>query len=542
MIDVPELLAVGGPESGTLRLADGVALAADIYRPADGGDHPVLLMRQPYGRRIASTIVLAHPRWYAAHGYVVVVQDVRGCGGSGGAFTPLRQEIADGAASVDWARSLPGSNGRIGLYGFSYQASCQYLALAGGARPDAIAPAMGSWAPDRDWAFENGAFRLALNAGWAAQMALPQAERLGDHAARTALAAAAGLRAQRDLLTVRPDLSHLNDWMADDPAYWARVSPAVLLGAPPSIPALHVAGLYDFLLGGSLGADVAFRAVSPATTHLILGPWAHMPWNRAVGSALLGPGAELSVDRAQVAFFDHYLKGEGPRPAGVTRYDMGGDCWRRDAAWPMRDDLRLRLASTGLAATMLTDGRLEARPGAGADILVHDPDRPAPLVGGALGSPPGCVDRAAQDNRSDVAVYTTPPLRAPLPLCGPGRVTLDAQADAATFDLCATLSRVRPSGAALVLATGYARRRSPGPFDLPMGALSITLPAGDALRLSVQGAGAPAFGLAQEEALSGGGRARITIVLRHADCWLTLPVIASVLPVATSALKEPADA
>ena len=37
----------------------------------------VLLMWQPYGRAIASTVVYAHPSWYAAHGYIVVIQDVR---------------------------------------------------------------------------------------------------------------------------------------------------------------------------------------------------------------------------------------------------------------------------------------------------------------------------------------------------------------------------------------------------------------------------------------------------------------------------------
>ena len=68
---------VGPPQTVSMRTRDGVRLDADVYRPIGRGPFPVLLMRQPYGRRIASTVVYAHPHWYASHGYVVVIQDVR---------------------------------------------------------------------------------------------------------------------------------------------------------------------------------------------------------------------------------------------------------------------------------------------------------------------------------------------------------------------------------------------------------------------------------------------------------------------------------
>ena len=59
--------------------------------PPQAGPHPTLLMRQPYGRDIASTVVYAHPVWFARHGYNVVIQDVRGRGDSDGDFYPFRQ-------------------------------------------------------------------------------------------------------------------------------------------------------------------------------------------------------------------------------------------------------------------------------------------------------------------------------------------------------------------------------------------------------------------------------------------------------------------
>ena len=57
-------------------------------------------MRQPYGHRLASTVVYAHPSWYAQQGYLVFVQDVRGCGESEGEFQGFSQEISDGSSSL----------------------------------------------------------------------------------------------------------------------------------------------------------------------------------------------------------------------------------------------------------------------------------------------------------------------------------------------------------------------------------------------------------------------------------------------------------
>ena len=42
----------------------------------------------------------------------------------------FEHETNDGADALVWAASLEGSNGRVGMYGFSYQAATQLLALA----------------------------------------------------------------------------------------------------------------------------------------------------------------------------------------------------------------------------------------------------------------------------------------------------------------------------------------------------------------------------------------------------------------------------
>ncbi len=111
-------------------LSDGTVLVSDHYYPAGSGPWPTLLMRQPYGRDIASTVVYAHPIWFARHGFHVAIQDVRGRGGSTGDFYPFRHEARDGAESICWLQSHGACNGRIGMYGFSYQGATQLLAAA----------------------------------------------------------------------------------------------------------------------------------------------------------------------------------------------------------------------------------------------------------------------------------------------------------------------------------------------------------------------------------------------------------------------------
>jgi len=54
---------VAGPVVVSMPTRDGVRPDADLHRPVAPGPFPVLLMRRPYGRRIASTVVFAHPRW-----------------------------------------------------------------------------------------------------------------------------------------------------------------------------------------------------------------------------------------------------------------------------------------------------------------------------------------------------------------------------------------------------------------------------------------------------------------------------------------------
>lgn len=110
------------------KMRDGVTLLADVYRPTEPGSYPVLLMRLPYNKSTAQTYVYASPEYYASQCYIVAIQDVRGQYASQGVFYAFQNEMQDGYDSVEWAASLPGSNGKVGMYGFSYVGATQWLA------------------------------------------------------------------------------------------------------------------------------------------------------------------------------------------------------------------------------------------------------------------------------------------------------------------------------------------------------------------------------------------------------------------------------
>ena len=176
-------------------LSDGVALVSDHYYPSveryGSGPWPTLLMRQPYGRDIASTVVYAHPVWFARHGYHVVIQDVRGRGNSEGEFYAFRHEAKDGAETIAWLRRHAACNGRIGMYGFSYQGSTQLLAAAENPEGLAcIAPHMTAVDLYRGWFYHHGALRLASTLGWGIQMLREDARRRDLHEANDRLEAA----------------------------------------------------------------------------------------------------------------------------------------------------------------------------------------------------------------------------------------------------------------------------------------------------------------------------------------------------------------
>lgn len=525
-------------EIGSMQTRDGVRLDADIYRPDGDGPWPVLLLRQAYGRRVAATVSYAHPRWYAAQGYIVVVQDVRGRGTSEGFFETLEHEAEDGADAIAWCAGLSGTTGDVGMYGFSYQGMNQLLAAScAGPALKAIAPAMIGWDLRNEMVCEGDVHQLAGAVGWAAQVGADTARHEGDREAYEALRQAANNLPLSDPVTARPEVMtrwahyhHYYRWLeaGDDHPMWQRIAPCHRLGAltGKQLPMLFIGGWHDFTLPGTLAGWAAIQAMQPERTRLVVGPWAHLPWGRIVGGTDFGATAVSDIDRLQIAWFDHWLKGKAFESAPVRLFDLGTGQWQDHAALPVAGR-SFYIGGDGRASVDPMAGQLRDMPGkAGEDVIVHDPWRPAPTCGGRLGGPPGPLDRREVDQRGDVLTFTAAPLVAPLAICGQLRAVIHAQADMPSFDLHCTVSRVMTDGTVRGFAEGACRiadAQGVVAAEIDLKGVCITLAAGECLRLSVAGASFPAFALNPGEGDPTGtshmAAQVITIAVRHGEAY-----------------------
>ncbi|MBD2577014.1 CocE/NonD family hydrolase [Oscillatoria sp. FACHB-1406] len=499
-----------------MKTRDGVRLDADIYRPDSNERFPVLLMRQPYGRAIASTVVYAHPQWYASQGYIVVVQDVRGRGTSEGEFELFAREVEDGFDSVEWAAQLPGSTGEVGMYGFSYQGMTQlYAAQAKSQALKVLCPSMVAYNLYSDWAYENGSFCWQANLGWAVQLAAETARLKGDLTAfKTLYLASRNL----PLYDFSPPFDEclrryapgnfFYEWLnhSTEDEYWQNLSPN-LEGV--DLPMLHIGGWFDPYLRGTLNLYRS-RLASANPQSLIIGPWAHLPWGRKLGEIDYGETAQSAIDRLQLRWFDYFLKGIDTgllNDPSVCLFEMGSNQWRYFEEFPQPEFKLYGFASDGLASIREDGGSLvelqadsSTKKGESCeDILVRDPWRPVPALGGHAMSPAGSFERSALDCRSDILTYTSAPLTAELQIVGEVWVEVDCVADAPSFDLCAVLSEVRQPGSVYNVTQGYLRcDRAPQmrhTLKIPLQATCAKIEPGCCLRLSLSADCFPAYAL-----------------------------------------------
>jgi putative CocE/NonD family hydrolase len=470
-------------------LRDGLVLHADLYRPAGAGRHPVLVLRNPYDRRVAQSYLYAHPSWYAAKGYAVLVQDVRGRWGSDGRFDPLVNEGRDGADTVAWAAEQPWSNGRVGLYGFSYPAMSQLLAAA--EHPQGLRAAVPALAPSQlrnGWLYDGGAFALAFALGWAIELGVDQARRRSPALEAELLAVAADprpwftSRPLRDLPLFRRNriCDFYFDWIEHerDGGWWSERQ---VEGRYDHIrvPAMHVGGWYDVFVDGTLTNWAGLRAAGHAPQRLVVGPWHHLPALVPAGPMPFGPGSLRDLDADQLAWFDLWLRDHDGGAAGrapVSAYLTGADRWVELDDWPppAARPLRWWLHSRGRANGAAGDGTLtiEAPGNEPPDVFVYDPAQPVPSAGGhsccnPAYAPMGPADQVTVEVLHDVLVYTSAPLARPLVVAGPVTAELHAASSAVDTDWVVKLCDVDARGRSVNLQEGIVRarfRRSP---DVP---------------------------------------------------------------------------
>ncbi len=495
-------------------MPDGTVLRANIYRPTDAktgqparGPFPVVMVEAPYGKDTAgaasgqqsgpeASSETAEVPYLIERGYIDVVAEVRGTGDSGGTFDLLApQQGADGAALVRWAARLPGSNGRVGLYGPSYMADDQFMTathLGRNSPLKALFPIVAGNDSYRDIAFDGGLLDAEFDSVAITTIfgPLEEANPVAESAGPSDLVNVEEQHAPALISYNASQLANigLGGDEAYDGSYWQARSPRTMLArvVADRIPAFMVGGWSDLYQRGGilnytglqnlwahrpLGAPMAARQAVTGRYQLLYGPWYHLT---ATGSY---PGHDFYA--LQLAWFDRWLKNE---PTGIDRtrsplhlYELGANRWTNVARWPLAGTraTTLYLAGPGgSGAPSTNDGALTgARPsnattadqtfystvsnpcnasleqwGAGAGALA--------LETAHLPPDPCSTDDRAYEASPGALTYTTAPLHTPVQLAGPTDATIYATSTRPDVELVATLEDVAPDGHAVPLTSG----------------------------------------------------------------------------------------
>ncbi len=483
-----------------LKLRDGTVTYVDIFRPDAPGQFPALLTRTPYDKSsLQSRSGNFDPLRGALNGYAVVLQDVRGRYTSDGEFYTFVNEIDDGYDSVAWVASQPWCSGKVGMYGSSYVGATQWLAAK--SRPPSlagIAPTVTASDYHEGWAWQGGTFELGINFSWAGSLTganwanlsrrLPLTgeglDKLTDY--RDEVATGFAYLPMQDV----PDLKGEHtpfyyDWMAhseyDD--YWKKVS-IEESHSDITVPALNIGGWYDIFLVGTINNFVRMRKMGGTAEarngqRLIIGAWTHGGLSASVqGDYNFGlRSSALAIDtQAEILkYYDYVLKGEDngfvdEKPVRI--FVMGENGWRYEDDWPLSraQETKYYLHSKGEANTLAGDGSLSPETPANEppDVYAYNPLNPVPTRGGGLCCdnaqlPSGAFDQRSIEMRSDVLVYSTPPLQKAVEVTGPVTVTLYASTSGPDTDFTAKLVDVEPSGYARNLTDGIIRARFRNP-------------------------------------------------------------------------------
>lgn len=513
--DHPELSApvqrVRIQDDVRIPMRDGVALRAHVVVPEGDGPFPTVLVRTPYGR----SFQFGNRIHWAARGYVLVAQDVRGRGDSEGEFDPWMNERADGWDTLEWITQQPWSDGRVGMIGASYVAQVQWLAAAG-RHPalKAMIPLVSGTDPFFDTPWDHGILKLGL-LDWAYDITHPDGEEPSGDPAR--------LRevplADADLEYTGVDLPIWNRWVARDvPADWDDAAFLDRITTPgPDLPAvLHVSGWWDV---ESIATDRNWRTLAGAghgDQWLLYGPWAHNdfiePPPLARGEVEFGEAAALDYLTYWVRFFDHTLKrrrvGQESAPR-VMAYLIGENRWLTGDSWPLPSTRPLDLFLSAGTAESARGALHEASPPAPSQrSFVQSPSstpiREDPSFSASVVYPGGAVDD------DDQLAWVTPPLRDTLRVVGPVELSLTFSSDAPDADFYALLVSVAPDGTAHALAQpgkvrgsfhgGWTAPRAlepdrPYPISFPLPPVGYALPAGHRLGLVIRGDWMPRFAL-----------------------------------------------
>lgn len=468
-------------------MRDGVVLVADHYRPRTPTPAGTLLVRGPYGRGYPVSVLFGSV--YAARGYHVIVQSVRGTFGSGGDFEPFRNEIADGADTAAWLREQRWFTGSFGTIGVSYLGFTQWALMAD--PPPEMAAAVIAVGPHDvsgpRWG--SGSFGLNDFLGWSFGVAHQEDPgRLRGivrqlRTRRMVARATAGLpvgEAGRALLGERA--RWFESWLEhphhDDP-FWAPLQLHAALERT-EVPVLLLTGWQDLFIEQTLAQYERLRR-RDVPVAITIGSWGHSDILRKAAPTVL---------RESLAWLNAYVAKNVRAQRYPVRIHVNNGSWVDLQGWPPAMPEQVRYLQPG--------GRLgDAIPPdtAPASTFTYDPTDPTPTIGGRLLSPDGGYRSDTKlAVRRDVLSFTGDALAQELFVVGSPVLDLAHSCDNPHNDLFVRLSEVDAKGRSRNVSDGFhGGTRDSGAVTIELDAIAHRFRAGSRIRVLVAGGSHPRF-------------------------------------------------
>jgi uncharacterized protein len=456
---------------------DGVLLNATVYQPHGQKEPlPVIFTFTPYiGDSYTDRAV-----YFAKHGYVYALVDVRGRGNSGGEFWPFENEGRDGYDVTEWLAKQAYCNGKVTMWGGSYAGFDQWtvakefpphlatIVPAAAAHPGVDFPfQFNIFSPyDMQWlTFTSGKTGNTSTFGNSEYWAQKSRELYKAHAAFEGYDKLVGNPSpifQKWLQHPVPD--DFYDAMVPNPEQYKKFS----------LPILTITGDYD---GDQPGAFTYYKrhmeyanAESKANHYLIIGPWDHAGTRtpkREMGGLKFAEASALDLNKLHTEWYDWTMKG-GKKPEflkkRVAYYVMGAEEWKYadNLETLANDKMTLYLASNNNAGDIFHSGMLlQGKGGSTAsDHWNYDPlntvaglaepvDDPAPLTS----------QRSAFSLNGEGLIYHSEELTADTEVSGFAKLTLWLTMDVADTDLGVELWEVLADGSAVQLSSASMRAR-----------------------------------------------------------------------------------
>jgi len=483
-------------------MRDKVELNATLYLPKtpDGSPPktPVIFTLTPY----ISDTYHARGAYFASHGYVFALVDVRGRGNSGGEFEPFANEPRDGYDVVEWLAKQPFCDGKVAMWGGSYAGYDQW-ATAKEFPPHlaTIVPAAAAH-PGLDFPSPNN-IGISYDVQWFTFTSghTPQNNLFADQKFwRTKFLDAYKKHLpfkSLDSFVGNPSVNFqriIKHPMAD--AYYDAMLPSREQFQKIAMPILTITGQYD---GDELGALTYYRDhlanASPQarTRHfLIIGPWDHAGTRTPtdeVGGVKFGPGAIVDLNDLHRQWYDCTMKA-GPKPAflkdQVAYYLLAPGNSGANGEWKYADSFETLTANpktfyldskngdangvfrSGVLVDATPSSRSEMQRGGdatstGADRFTYDPldtTRGENVEGTDPKEKTGALDQTfALSIGKDGLVYHTDPLPNETPLVGCPAVNLWVSIDTPDVDLECDLYEIQPDGTSIALWSDLRRLR-----------------------------------------------------------------------------------